>query len=277
VPVNGALTTNACVQATPCTWTQLLAAFPNIGVHASYGAVVLKAGSNWAGFRGNVDQLSIGVSGVTTTFDFEPSQPVPAHAPDSISSALWDSLVAPANLMIDAPGLRGRWVRNVMLITFKRTATQADRQAVIDLIHGEVVGGNPPLGDDGEYIVRIPYATAPGDSVSGPVLRAFLALRGHPSLVTAYPVGMDKDTVLHYRRPIDGAGFNLWPTSRDSGTGPNWGHVAVNAPFAWGCVTGTESGISRPALAVVDVGMSTIYNGRRGYCRRVGVARQSYQ
>lgn len=33
--------------------------------------MVLKAGSNWAGFRGNVDNLSIGVAGTMTTFDFE--------------------------------------------------------------------------------------------------------------------------------------------------------------------------------------------------------------
>jgi hypothetical protein len=123
--------------------------------------------------------------------------PVPAQAPDSISSALWDSLTAPGNVMTDPPGMRGRWVRNVMMITFRRTATQADRQAVIDLIHGEVLGGNVwPMGE-GEYIVRIPYATAPGDSVSGPVLRAFLALRGHPSLVAAYPIGMDAGVKLH--------------------------------------------------------------------------------
>ncbi|MEO5813726.1 MAG: hypothetical protein ABIT20_00455 [Gemmatimonadaceae bacterium] len=62
---------NPCVQATPCTWSNLLAVFPDLGVHATYGAVVLKAGSGWTGFRGNVDGLAIGVDGQTTTFDFE--------------------------------------------------------------------------------------------------------------------------------------------------------------------------------------------------------------
>ena len=64
---------NPCVQATPCTLSELLTDFPNIGVSTSQGAIVLKAGSGWPGFRGNVDKLAIGVSGVTTTFDFEPS------------------------------------------------------------------------------------------------------------------------------------------------------------------------------------------------------------
>jgi hypothetical protein len=73
VPKNGTLVANPCVQATPCTWTQLLVAFPNAGVHAIYGALVLKAGSGWAGFRGNVDKLTIGIAGAVTTFDFEPT------------------------------------------------------------------------------------------------------------------------------------------------------------------------------------------------------------
>lgn len=149
--------------------------------------------------------------------------PVPAQAPDSISNVLWDSLTAPANLMINAPHLSGTWVRNVVFITFKPTATQTDRQAVIALINGEVVGGNIwPMGER-EYIVRIPYALS-GDSISGPILRAFTALRAHPSIQTAYPISMDARNVLHDRRPTspvpmtapDSAPTALW----DSVTAP---------------------------------------------------------
>lgn len=43
VTVGGASTTNSCVQSTPCTRTQLLTAFPNVGVHGTYGAVILTA------------------------------------------------------------------------------------------------------------------------------------------------------------------------------------------------------------------------------------------
>ena len=55
------------MQATPCTWSQLLTAFPNVGIHGTYGAVVLKAGSGWTGFRGNVDNVTIGIDGANTT------------------------------------------------------------------------------------------------------------------------------------------------------------------------------------------------------------------
>ncbi len=70
--VGGAAVAKACPQASPCSWADLLAAYPNAGVHSTLGAVVLKAGSNWAGFDGNVDNLTIGISGDSTTYDFEP-------------------------------------------------------------------------------------------------------------------------------------------------------------------------------------------------------------
>jgi hypothetical protein len=62
----------SCSQAVPCTWAQVLSAFPDAGIHGTFGAVILKAGSGWpAGFDGNVDALTIGVDGDDTTFDFE--------------------------------------------------------------------------------------------------------------------------------------------------------------------------------------------------------------
>ena len=77
VTKGGVVVPNPCVQNTPCTRAQLLAAFPNIGVRAGFGGVVLKAGGPWPGFRGNVDRLTIGLGGLRaakTTFNFEPSR-----------------------------------------------------------------------------------------------------------------------------------------------------------------------------------------------------------
>lgn len=62
-----------CAISDPCTWSELLAKFPNAGVHRAFGAVILKAGGGWAGgFVGNTDALAIGVDGDTTVYDFEP-------------------------------------------------------------------------------------------------------------------------------------------------------------------------------------------------------------
>lgn len=62
-----------CSIGNPCTWSEVLAAFPNAGVHPTLGAVGLKAGSGWAsGFDGNVDALSIALAGGNSvTYDFE--------------------------------------------------------------------------------------------------------------------------------------------------------------------------------------------------------------
>ena len=76
----------ACTQAAPCSFQQLLAAYPNARIRPITGQVAgqpigggmwLKAGSSWApdGFDGNVDSLTVGVKvgtvNGTVTFDFE--------------------------------------------------------------------------------------------------------------------------------------------------------------------------------------------------------------
>jgi hypothetical protein len=62
-----------CAISDPCTWSEVLAKFPNVGVHRTFGAVVLKAGGGWlGGFVGNTDALVVGVSGSNTVYDFEP-------------------------------------------------------------------------------------------------------------------------------------------------------------------------------------------------------------
>ncbi len=80
-------TASGCSQATPCTWAEVLAAYPNIGVNTTTGAIVLKAGSGWPSFSGNVDAVTIGVSGNEVTYNFElvtPDTTAPA-APDLVS------------------------------------------------------------------------------------------------------------------------------------------------------------------------------------------------
>jgi hypothetical protein len=63
-----------CSQANPCTWAEVLAAYPNAGIRAEVGGLILKAGGPWAGgFDGNVDALTIG----ETTYDFEAAAPLP--------------------------------------------------------------------------------------------------------------------------------------------------------------------------------------------------------
>lgn len=79
----GAAIAAQCSQGSPCTWNQVLTYFPNAGIHNTSGGVGFKAGSNWAGFDGNVDAFTIGINGVETTYDFERNQaPVANAGPD---------------------------------------------------------------------------------------------------------------------------------------------------------------------------------------------------
>jgi hypothetical protein len=67
---------NPCGQDNPCTWGTILTTFPNAGINFDLPGFLVKAGSNWAGFDGNVDNLAITVNGVAYTFDLEPNLPV---------------------------------------------------------------------------------------------------------------------------------------------------------------------------------------------------------
>lgn len=65
-----------CSIGNPCTWTEVLTAFPDAGIRdaGGTGAVFFKAGGGWTGFDGNVDAFTISVvGGDATTFDFEPN------------------------------------------------------------------------------------------------------------------------------------------------------------------------------------------------------------
>ena len=201
----GISVSSPCVQSAPCTWTQLLAAFPNIGLHATSGALFLRAGPLWQGFRGNVDAFSIGILGATTTFDFEMKSytPVSASAPDSGSRALWDSIIAPANILHDPPGLSGSYIRDLVYVKFLPTATQADRQAAIDAVQGTVVGGMNIGGPERFYAVRIAYVLLPGDGTSGPILRPRAAFMANPQVKLAIFAGMDA-VVPYYLPPAKG-------------------------------------------------------------------------
>ena len=53
-----------CPQATPCTWAQVKAFFPDAIIQ---GRLLLKAGGGWTGFDGNADALTIGVTDGTAT------------------------------------------------------------------------------------------------------------------------------------------------------------------------------------------------------------------
>jgi hypothetical protein len=246
VPKGSVLVANPCVQATPCTWAQLLAAFPNVGIHSTYGAVVLKAGSSWPGFRGNVDALSIGINGATTTFDFELTAAVSILPPDSVPRALFDSL---GTVMAAVPGIEpGPYRRDIVVVRFEPGTPLAVRAALLDSISGRVVGGEmDPDGQSGIYFVRISGGTF--DALVG----AVTIMQRQPQVAYASWWGLFEPDNQSYRRPNDGAGWKksdwkLDPTAPDGGR-QNWALEYVRAPMAWGCNNGSPA----TSVAVVDL------------------------
>ena len=238
------------MRASPCTWTQILALFPNLGIHKVYGAVVLKAGSGWAAFRGNVDAISIGVSGVTTTFNFEESSPrVTLLPPDSIPTALFQSLGS----VTGSPPANNPYRKDIVIIAFNRRTPLALRQAAIDSIGGRVVGGRLDTDKtDGFYYVQISGGT------NAALVSAVLILQRLPQVSFAGRWELFVLPIEAFRRPTDGLGWTNWqigPLNVNS-TRDNWALEYVNAPMAWGCSVGSK----RTTVAVVDRGPRPIAN-----------------
>jgi hypothetical protein len=94
---SGAPGNAVCPQASPCTWAQVLGAFPDAGLWEGFptrGFVHLRAGGPWSGgFTGHVDALSIGVGGDATTFDFEP--PLSPGSRDDCRNGGWQTFNTP--------------------------------------------------------------------------------------------------------------------------------------------------------------------------------------
>ena len=83
-----------CPQNNPCTWSQVLSAFPNVGINTTQPLVLFRAGQWASGFTGNVDAFTLGIGATYTTYNFEPDLPTVQGVTldfnaDSKSDLLW--------------------------------------------------------------------------------------------------------------------------------------------------------------------------------------------
>ena len=63
-------TTSVCTQSDPCTWSELVDAYPNASISGQF--ILRTNGATNEAFDGNVDNLTMGLSGVNTVYDFDP-------------------------------------------------------------------------------------------------------------------------------------------------------------------------------------------------------------
>jgi hypothetical protein len=111
----------------------------------------------------------------------EPVRPrVPAVAPDSIPPGFY----GPDNIRHGSTCLSGEMLRGILVVVFQEGATQAERQAAVDLVNGEVVAGlNPHDGREGSYYIRVE------DDPDGEILcAAARRLTGLPQIRRAHEV-----------------------------------------------------------------------------------------
>jgi subtilisin family serine protease len=141
--------------------------------------------------------------------------------------------------------------RKAIGVYFQRGASQAQRQAAIDRIGGEVVGGWRGEIGDGMYLVRIDASS------TADVLDILSRIKAMPG-VRAATVYTRPEAMEFYLRPNDSGEYqrDQWQLTPDrAGNHFNWGLNAIGAPFAWGC----ETGASHPtSVAVIDRGFRAV-------------------
>jgi hypothetical protein len=115
-------------------------------------------------------------------------QVVPAVAPDTLPRWVFD----PDSVAEDPEVTTGRYLRDVVLITFRSEATQQQRQEAIDHVGGAVIGGQRLTSGTGIYWIRI---SAGGRAA--PLMDAVGRLRALPQVQMAVP---------RYLVPAPGAG-----------------------------------------------------------------------
>lgn len=155
-----------------------------------------------------------------------------------------------------------RCVYDVVDVTFRPSATQAERQAAIELV-GTLESGSRMTGT---YYVRIP-----GDTSLVALRNALGVLRALPQVEWVFPHDITSFKT-NYLRPYDGAGWQQWQLRDSLADHDNWALEAVSLPLAWGCETAADS---TRTVAVVDHDFHAVAELRRTHdsAGSVGVGR----
>jgi hypothetical protein len=116
---------------------------------------------------------------------------VPDDPPEGTDALTWADISDPGNVLTNPPSVSGQVIWNTLYVYFNNGTTTPQKQALLDTLGADVIGGLP-IGNPGAYHIRLTQAfpTAP-DSSSGPgpvpVRRARTALARHRSARTARP------------------------------------------------------------------------------------------
>ncbi len=174
---------------------------------------------------------------------------VPAVPPDTLPTNFYHD-----TNVVSRPALAPyRFVKDVVIIAFKPTTSNAQRAAVVGGLGGIVVGGYRS-GPDGAYVVRLPR-----DTSHQTIFSAVDALNANP-LVGGALIEFVFDGITAHDRSQDSQGWTRsdYLLSPDSGFSPaalrsTSALTAIAAPFVWGCSVGD----STIRVSVIDAGLNT--------------------
>jgi hypothetical protein len=130
---------------------------------------------------------------------------------------------------------------DVIELLFQFETPQPERQAAVDLVDGEVIGGHRTFIEDGYYYIRVPEAS---------FCNALSQLRNLPQVESAEDMIIPPVGVPYYLHPNDGPGWGDWALNTASIAYRTWALDHIAAPYAWGCTTGSAA----VTLGVVDEG-----------------------
>ncbi|HEX8390788.1 MAG TPA: S8 family serine peptidase [Longimicrobium sp.] len=204
------------------------------------------ATSAWKRWQFRIPRSVASVSFSVRAFTYMPAEkPISQLPPENwlISPDSVARLYALPRLAWNDTRLPGPYPLNIVSIIFKYDASHEDRRSAIDVVNGEVIGGNGM-----SYFVLIK-----DNGTAGPLWTAVDRLRTMPQVAYAGPEILTLTDQGQYAVSNDGTGWRRtdWQLVPDSAGGPNWGAEAVAAPFGWGC----EKGADATTIAVVDEGI----------------------
>lgn len=158
--------------------------------------------------------------------------------PDSVPAWVY----ADTNLAQGSEFVSGPFLKSVLIVRFVNGASLGDRQAAIDSVNGEVIGGLRLDGAEGRYVIRV------SDPGTGELLvQAETILNSLPQVAVA---ALEQPLGPLFRAPRDGAGWQEWQVDPSRADDDNWALELLRYPHAWGC----ETGNANANVAIVDIG-----------------------
>jgi len=193
VTVGDAPVANPCQQATPCTWQQVLALYPNAGMR-NPGALLFKAGGPVGfNFDGNVDAFTLGIGTSVNTINFEPNTANNKTAGDNQGTLI--NTAFPINLQVTVTdGVTG--IANVP-VTFTAPSSGASGTfaggclTVTVITDANGVATAPQFTANGQAGYYIVTATSPGIPTANFNLRNMLSPTAADSRISGRVVRND--------------------------------------------------------------------------------------